>query len=260
MDVRERAIEEHDRTAGLFETMYEEMRQDAYYSAFTYGRKKIDEFIDEQLRLVRAGGKILDAGCGTGEQVKRLRERGFEVVGIEPAGEMRSKAQQRNPGVEIKYGLVTEIPYGDEEFDGVICIEVLRYLDRGDNLQAYKEMLRVTKPGGRIIVSLVNLWALDGFYVYDKVHHLVNKIMGKEAPIHCEYVTPWGVRRDLARLTGSRVEFHGRMIGPLRIVYKVCRPLGAWCARRCERLDDWISRQGWSVPFAGHLMLVIVKT
>lgn len=257
MDIRERAIEDHHKTAGLFDELYEDMRRDPYYSAFTYGRKKMDEIIDAEVAQLPVGAKILDAGCGTGEQVKRLREKGFQVVGIEPAEDMRRRAQERNLGVEIKDGLVTAIPYGDGEFDGVICMEVLRYLHRADNLQAYREMLRVTKPGGKIIVSLVNLWALDGFYLFDKFFHLVSWITRSEPPIHCEYVTPWRVRRDLARMTDSQVRFRGCMIGPLRIVYKVCRPLGAWCARRCERLDEWISRQSWSVPFAGHLIVVI---
>lgn len=259
MNIRERAIEDHHKTAGLFEQLYADMKRDYCYSSFSYGRKKMDELFDELLAKIPAGGKILDAGCGTGEQVKHFRDKGFEVYGVEPADDMRVKAQQRNPGATIVKGLVTELPFGDGEFDAVICIEVLRYLDHADNIQAYREMLRVTKPGGLIIVSLVNRWALDGFYLFDHFFHLLSWLTRKEPPIHCEYVTPWQVRRELAAITDSHVEFYGRMIGPLRIIYKVCRPLGAWCAKRLEKVDDWISRQQWSVPFAGHLMLVITK-
>jgi len=259
MDIRERAIEDHHKTAGLFEELYAGMKRDYCYSSFSYGRKKMDELFDEILAGIPAGGKLLDVGCGTGEQVKRFRDKGFQVTGVEPADDMRVKAQERNPDAVIVKGVATELPFGDGEFDAVICIEVLRYLDHADNMQAYREMLRVTKPGGRIIVSLVNRWALDGFYVFDKFFHVLSRITGTEPPIHCEYVTPWQVRRELEKMTDSKITFYGRMTGPLRIIYKVCRPLGAWCARRLEKLDDWISKQRWSVPFAGHLILVIER-
>jgi ubiquinone/menaquinone biosynthesis C-methylase UbiE len=59
---------------------------------------------------------------------------------------MRLAAINKNPGAKMVFGIATELPFPDKSFDFVICIDVLRYLDRSDIRQALREMFRVLRP------------------------------------------------------------------------------------------------------------------
>ena len=96
------------------------------------------------------------------DQVGEIRNLGFEVSGLEPAPEMRRLANAANPGVDIRDGSITALPYDDGTFDGVLVLEVLRYLPAVDNETAWREMLRVLRPGGTTIVTMGNRWPIDG--------------------------------------------------------------------------------------------------
>jgi len=86
------------------------------------------------------GGRVLDAGCGS-KPYKRLFP-GCDWVGLDvrPVGDVE--------------GDIHELPFPDEEFDCVICTEVL-HLCAWPQV-AMKQMARVLKPGGYIIVTVPN--------------------------------------------------------------------------------------------------------
>ena len=216
-----------------------------------------DMVINAVLDELPAGGRVLDVGCGTGEQVRHCGELGFRVTGIEPSASMRAVAQRLNPGVPILDGTITRLPFQQDTFDGVLAMEVLRYLHPIDIHASYREILRVLKPGGVAFFTMVNRYALDGYYLYYALTVARARLLGRESPAHCEFVTPGEVRQDLGALGVTDVEAHGRMLASLRLVYKVNERLGALAARLVEPLDDALCGQAWMAPLAGHLVLVI---
>jgi SAM-dependent methyltransferase len=254
--MEERAISEHHTRAKEFNDSYAVMRQDYRRSSFAYGRKKIEELLQQTLAEIPPGGKVLDVGCGTGEQLRFCRDLGFDVTGLEPAANMRVIAKQNHPDIPIFDGLATQLPFPDKRFDLVLAIEVLRYFERADIEEACQEMVRVTKPGGRIFFVMVNRYALDGFYIYNNLHRLANWLGGRAAPIQCDFTTPAQIRSDLRRLGLTDVQCYGRMSGFLRVPYKLNRAVGARIAEVAEPWDDCLSQKTWSVPFAGHLIVV----
>ena len=255
-EIRQAAIDSHDREAGKFVAWYDALNQSRFSNAFAYGRSKIDALVSELFGSLPKGGKVLDVGCGTGEHLHRALDAGLKAYGVEPAPAMLEVARRNVPGAEIKQGVATSLPYGDGEFDMVMMVEVLRYLDRADTELALREARRVLKPGGLIFVTLVNRWALDGFYVLQRARALVKRRQFDEVNPYCLFHTPASAKRDLAKAGFSDVRIEGRLLAPLRIAYKASERLGGWLASKIEKADDRLHGAKWTQPFAGHLIAI----
>ena len=111
-----------------------------------------------------AGARILDAGCGPGEMSSLLMARGYDVWGIDVAETMIEHAR-RVTGRPDRFqpGDIEQLPFPDGMFDGVVCLGVIEYLD--SDSAAVRELRRVLKPGGTLVVSTPNavcpLYRLD---------------------------------------------------------------------------------------------------
>ena len=255
-EIRQAAIDSHDRDAGKFEQWYHALDRSRFSNAFTYGRSKIDALVGELFGSLPKGGKVLDVGCGTGEHLQRALKAGLKAYGVEPAPAMLDVARRNVPDAEIKQGVATELPFKDRQFDAVIMVEVLRYLDRADTDKALKEARRVLKPGGQLFVTLVNRWALDGFYVLQRARSLVRGKQFDAVNPYCLFHTPASAKRDLKGAGFDEARTEGRLLAPLRIAYKVNERFGGWLAGKIERADDAINRTSLAQPFAGHLIAI----
>lgn len=118
----------------------------------------------EQLEWVRrglkpaAGMRILDAGCARGRFLRRLADSGAELFGVDLTEAFLAAARRNAPGAGIAGGSLTRLPFADDVFDAVYCIEVLEHLP--DTAAALGEMARVLKPGGTLLVIDKNLFGL----------------------------------------------------------------------------------------------------
>jgi len=139
---------------------------DFYHQEAVKKRKQaVLDFVDEF-----AGGRklqILDAGCGAGMIMEPLLQRRHQVVGvdittemIEETASMIGKYGQDPKAVGI--GSVEDLDFPDQSFDLCICIGVLQYLK--DDALALRELARVTRPGGRIIISFPNIARVTNFF------------------------------------------------------------------------------------------------
>lgn len=103
--------------------------------------------------LVPAGGRVLDAACGTGTFALAVAKRAGEVEACDYAAKMveRTRAKAARAGlanVRCSEGDVCSIAFDDESFDVAIAANVLHLLDKPST--ALAELARVTKPGGFI--------------------------------------------------------------------------------------------------------------
>ncbi len=104
------------------------------------------------------GLKALDIGCGGGFSCEFMANRGVRVSGIDQSVKCVVKAQEHaaSSGLEIDYeqGVAEKLPYSDNTFDIVICVDVLEHVA---NLQtAISEIYRVLKPHGLFFFDTIN--------------------------------------------------------------------------------------------------------
>ena len=106
--------------------------------------------VAQQLRPV-AGGRYLDVGCGTGADANALAVRhGVDVVGVDASETMVEEARRRGLP-EAVVADAASLPFEDASFDGAWADRVFQHL--ADPEPALAELVRVTRPGGRIVVA-----------------------------------------------------------------------------------------------------------
>ena len=98
-------------------------------------------------------GDGLDVGCGTGALAARLAAEGLAMTGVDPSEGMLEVLWRRSPGVRAVRGSGTELPFPDGSFDLVMCVAVMHHVaDPGDVRATLAEMMRVSRPRGRVLV------------------------------------------------------------------------------------------------------------
>ncbi|MEK6726019.1 MAG: class I SAM-dependent methyltransferase [Deltaproteobacteria bacterium] len=115
---------------------------------------------------VKLGEAVLDAGCGTGNYSIELARRGADVIGIDSSEEMLAWARQKAQGVRLKVNFqvadAMTLPFVDSSFDLIISNGLLCFLKEPE--KALIEMHRVLKPGGRLVVGVLNRWSPWAFF------------------------------------------------------------------------------------------------
>ena len=98
-------------------------------------------------------GRGLDVGCGTGVLAARLARAGWTMTGADPSGGMLDVLRARSPEVTAVQASGTDLPFPDDTFDVVLSVATLHHIaDAGDVRRTLAEMVRVTRPGGRVLV------------------------------------------------------------------------------------------------------------
>lgn len=133
-------------------------RYDLLVWLMTFGRERaFRERLLQPARL-QMGESVLDVGCGTGTlaiAAKRRVGSAGSVHGIDASPEMIARARKKaaKAGVEVSFesGLAEALPVPDARFDVVTSTVMLHHLPRDVRQQGVREMLRVLKPGGRLL-------------------------------------------------------------------------------------------------------------
>lgn len=115
---------------------------------------------------LKPGNVVLDAGCGLGRHLRQLATvPGLKIFGIDrSAGALSAtmKSMEDMPYALSKDYLVSvadinRLPFADASFDCIICSEVLEHIP--DHKNAIKEMDRILKPQGTLVVSVPRYFA-----------------------------------------------------------------------------------------------------
>jgi ubiquinone/menaquinone biosynthesis C-methylase UbiE len=233
-DNKKPAVDVHTQQADEFAERYEVRSADPYADCFAYSRHRLASVMDGYLPESGGGKSLLDVGCGTGHHIKKLREAGYVVSGVDASEGMLAHARTNNPGVVIKQGDVDALPFPDASFDYVLSIEVLRYLENPQ--PSISEMARVLKPGGIALVTAAPKLNLNGYWPLNQITSRIR--VGNLTQLRQHFTTSWNLRRQFHRAGFSVVTVHGIYIGPINWVGRLARPLLRSFLRRWEPIDS----------------------
>jgi ubiquinone biosynthesis O-methyltransferase len=174
------------------------------------------------------GTQLLDVGCGDGLLACAAATRGAAVTGLDPDPAMLAAARARaeRAGVKATFedGRVERLPFPDASFDVVAAVTVLCFV--ADASGAMREMARVLRPGGRLVLGELGRWSL-----WAMIRRL-RGWLGAETWKAARFRTA-GELRALAGQAGLSVTtIRGAVFYP---------PVGP-CARALAPLDPWLGR------------------
>lgn len=134
--------------------------QNSRYHAMTAG---CDKTTHPQVRLllalIRSGDLYAEVGCGGGAVLQKVAQCA-RVIGMDLSYLALNQSQQNMAtAIPLICAKGSAIPLRDDTFDGVYSFEVLEHLP--DPLAAVREMIRIVKPGGFVLLSFPHRFSLD---------------------------------------------------------------------------------------------------
>ncbi len=111
--------------------------------------------------------RALDVGCGTGAVLLELSELGFAAEGLDMSPLAKSFCEKK--GQRVTLGEATALPFPDASFDVVTALDMIEHVDNDE--QVMKELYRVVKPGGTIVVTVPahpSLWSYHDVALHHK--------------------------------------------------------------------------------------------
>ncbi len=117
-------------------------------------------FLDQRIRfhlieqeLPPPPARILEVGCGSGEFLQRLQQRGYLVRGCELSESLVAAAHARGLREEVYQGSGTALPEADNAYDVVLSSDVLEHVPPEGRARFLDEMVRVAAPGARVVLT-----------------------------------------------------------------------------------------------------------
>ena len=190
--------------AAMFDGVAE--RYDLTNDLLSLGQTRLWRRAVAQAVDARPGESILDLAAGTGTSSTPFQQAGANVVACDFSLGMLEVGRQRNPYLDFVAGDATKLPFKDGVFDAVTISFGLRNVE--DTTAALRELRRVTKPGGRLLVCEFSHPTFAPFrtvyleYLMRALPAIADKVAtNSEAYVYlAESIRAWPDQRGLATL------------------------------------------------------------
>ena len=211
-----------------------------YETALGAAAHRIELRLIQNVASPKVGERALDVGCGTGIYTAWLAEQGLEVTGLDRDSAMLAAALAKAPAARLVEGEATALPFAEGEFELALAVTLFCFLDPADRRAAARELLRVVRPGGRVVVGELarcSLWAAQrrvkgwlGSATWRSAHfttagELRRVFRNAGATAVCAryglYLPPWGIPALVSR--SEAIEWLGRPLGALGAAFVVVR-------------------------------------
>ena len=218
-------------SAGLSEALAE--LPDAYRQWRSSRLGRITDALEERVILDLAGSvkslRVLDVGCGDGMLLTALARKGALGTGVDASPTMlsagRARAKAASLDITFVEGDARALPFPDATFDLATAVTVLCFVPDAEH--AVREIARVLRPGGRLVIGELgrySLWAAKR-----RISGWLGSATWRKA-----------IFRSAVELRGI-VEAAGLSVEAVRGA--VYYPPVAWCARLTAPIDPWLGRQ-----------------
>jgi ubiquinone/menaquinone biosynthesis C-methylase UbiE len=112
------------------------------------------ENIDEFLELLPTKSKILDVGCGNGVDCIYVKNKGYDVVGVDMSEKMLDIARSKYPEIDFRLGDMRKLEFDKNEFDGIIAACSLIHIPKRDIPSTLNQFAGFLKHGGAVYILL----------------------------------------------------------------------------------------------------------
>jgi SAM-dependent methyltransferase len=198
--------------------------------------------LSPQLTGAPSTARVLDAGCGTGNNLRHLSRWG-RPVGVDLSEEALRFCRTR--GVTVVRGSLLALPFADARFDLVTSFDVLYHRWITDDRAALRQLVRVTRPGGLVFVRVPALKMLWG--AHDEAVHSRHRYTRAELvqlfedcgldvlrATYCNSLLfpVLAFRRTLDRWLGRHGSDVETLASPLERTFRALLRIEAWWVRR----------------------------
>jgi len=199
-------------------------------------------------RHVRKESQVAEIGCGPGRGTMYLVPKSGSVVALDISEASLSLAGTRARGAGLVCGSALSLPFGDANFDVVVCDGVVHHTPSAQ--KAFQECARVLRSGGAFYLGVYNRSGYY-FYVYTYVGPIVRAleasrfghllIISTLFPVY--YLAHLVKSRGRRTLTGARNFFYDYIITP-RASFHCREEVEAWAAEAGLELEEYDARLG----------------
>ena len=109
----------------------------------------------------KEGDQVLDYGCGNGRLLNLLSRKKADYFGVDVSAELIGKAKEKFPEASLKFSKISiqgSLPFPNDFFNAVFSVAVFHHFPPVHAEIVAKELFRVTRPGGKAIITVWNLW------------------------------------------------------------------------------------------------------
>jgi len=125
----------------------------AAYDGHGYPSATQRDWIARMLRLIRPGGTVLDAPCGTGRYFPMLAAAGHRVAGADQSAGMLARAAARGIAFSLELMALQDLPYV-HGFDAVMTVDAMEHIPPEDWPRVLANLHRAVRPGGVVYLTV----------------------------------------------------------------------------------------------------------
>lgn len=156
------------------------------------------DWLDRLLRhlpMPQSSPRLLDVGCGNGEFMLRMRQLGWQVVGVEPDG--KAAAVARSADLPVHTASLATVALPENHFDAITLSHVIEHLH--DPVAALQQIRRWLKPGGVVWIATPNVNAF-GHWVFGR------NWVGLDPPRHLVLFTHRSLQQSLTTVGFTNIQ------------------------------------------------------